>query len=147
MDQLTEKLILQADHWRIMLADVNGRTMEEACGLVGGKDQISRGVFPVTNILHSRSRYRMEPEEQLKIFNQLNENQWELLAIYHSHLNGPPSPSPIDIAEAMYPGVIYLIWFRLNNNWDCRGYLIEKEVVKQALIFVLEDDQSIKQIG
>ena len=119
-----------------MLTDVIGRTTEEACGLIVGVDYTSMEVFPVTNVLHSRSRYRMDPEEQLKIFNQLDENQWDLLAIYHSHLNGPPGPSPIDIAEAMYPGVIHLIWFRLNSNWDCRGYLIEKEDAEQVPIIV-----------
>lgn len=130
-----------------MLADVNGRTMEEACGLVGGKDYTSMAVFPVTNILHSRSRYRMDPEEQIKIFNQLDENQWELLAIYHSHLQGRGDPSSIDIAEAMYPGVIYIIWFRLNTLWECKGYLIDKNIVNQVPILILEDDQTIRQIG
>ena len=147
MDRLIEKLILRPDHWGIMLADVNGRTKEEACGLVGGKDHTSKAVFPVTNILHSRSRYRMDPEEQLKIFNRLDENQWELLAIYHSHLQGPSCPSSIDIIEAMYPGVIYLIWSRLGSEWDCQGYLIDKEIVKQVPIFLVEDDQSSDQIG
>ena len=119
-----------------MLADVNERAMEEACGLVGGKDQTSTAVFPVINILHSPTRYRMDPEEQLRVFNQLDENQWELLAIYHSHPNGPPGPSPIDVAEAMYPGVIYLIWFRQSSQWECRGYLIENGVVDQVQIVV-----------
>jgi proteasome lid subunit RPN8/RPN11 len=131
-----DKLILRPEHWGQMLADVTKRDMEEACGLVGGQDNTSMGVFPATNILHSRTRYRLDPEEQLRIFNQLDENEWELLAIYHSHLNGPPGPSPIDVAEAMYPGVVYLIWFRLEGNWDCRGYLIEKGVVEQVPIFV-----------
>ncbi len=136
MDRLIDKLILRPEHWGKMLADVKERSMEEACGLVGGKDHTSMAVFPVTNLLHSPTRYRMDPEEQLRVFNQLDENQWELLAIYHSHPNGPPGPSPIDIAEAMYPGVIYLIWFRQSSQWECRGYLIENDVVIKVPIVV-----------
>jgi proteasome lid subunit RPN8/RPN11 len=84
----------------------------------------------------------MEPEEQLEIFNRIEENQWELLAIYHSHLQDPSQPSTTDIAEAMYPEVVTLIWSRLNGEWDCRGYRINKGRVKQVPIYLLEDDQS-----
>ena len=126
-----------------MLADVSKRIMEEACGLVGGMDHTSTAVYPIANILHSPSRYRMDPEEQLRVFNHLDENQWELLAIYHSHLNGPAGPSHIDIVEAMYPGVVHLIWFRHNNQWECRGYLIEKMAVEQVPILILGEDQLI----
>lgn len=142
MDSIEEKLYIRAIHWETMLADVIGRNMEEACGLVAGKDQTSNEVYPVTNILHSRVRYRMEPEEQLEIFNRIDENQWELLAIYHSHLQGSSQPSTTDIAEAMYPEVVNLIWARLNGKWDCRGYRINKARVKQVPIYLLEDDRS-----
>jgi proteasome lid subunit RPN8/RPN11 len=145
MDRLIDKLILRSEHWRKMLAHISGRATEESCGLIGGRDGTSLGVFPVTNVFHSLTRYLMDPEEQLKVFNQLEENQWELLAIYHSHLNGLPGPSSIDIAEAMYPGVIHLIWFRFKGNWDCRGFLIENKLVKQVPIIVMDDGKPSNQ--
>jgi hypothetical protein len=64
-----------------MLDDIGKRNLEEACGLVAGVGQTSLAVYPVTNILHSPVRYRMDPEQQLKYFNLIDENQWHLLAI------------------------------------------------------------------
>ena len=123
-----------------MLADINQRRLEEACGLVAGVDQTSYAVYPVTNILHSPIRYRMDPEQQLSYFNQIDDNQWQLLAIYHSHLQGSRSPSQIDVAEAAYPGVIYLIWSHTNGEWNCHGYLIEEGRVDQVPVYLVDDE-------
>jgi proteasome lid subunit RPN8/RPN11 len=140
MDSLEGKLYLRKNHWQLMLNDINQRSMEEACGLVAGVYQTSCAVYPVTNVLHSPVRYRMDPEQQLKYFNQIDENHWQLLAIYHSHLQGPRGPSQLDIAEAAYPGVIYLIWSPTNGEWECQGYLIEEGRVVQVSVNLVEED-------
>jgi len=108
-----------------MRSDVEDRAPEEACGLVAGLDSSSTAVFPITNLLHSQVRYRMDPQGQLAAFQWIDDHDWSLLAIYHSHPQGPHGPSRSDIAETTYPGVIYLIWSRLHRKWDCRGYLIQ----------------------
>ena len=107
--------------------------------MVAGDDQTSCAVYPVMNELHSPVRFRMDPEQQLKYFNQLEAEDWQLLAIYHSHLQGPEEPSAIDIAEAYYPGVIYLIWSNTSGEWDCKGFLIEQGLVKPVSIIRLEE--------
>ena len=140
MDSLGTTLNLRRIHWQMMLDDITERDLEEACGLVAGVDQTSFEVFPVTNMLHSPVRYRMDPEQQLKYFNQIEKNHWDLLAIYHSHPQGLERLSAIDIAEASYQGVIYLIWSQTNGEWNCKGYLIEKELVEKVEIFQMEDE-------
>ena len=142
MDVLKDKLLLRVEHWELMLADILGRNFEEACGLVAGIDQTSCAVYPVTNELHSPVRFRMDPEQQLKYFNQIEDENWQLLAIYHSHLQGPFEPSAIDIAEANYPGVINLIWSNTSGEWDCQGFLIEQGLVKPVSIIRLEEHSS-----
>ncbi len=139
MDNLNDKLYLRKIHWQSMLDDIGKRNLEEACGLVAGVGQTSLAVYPVTNILHSPVRYRMDPEQQLKYFNLIDENQWHLLAIYHSHLQGPYGPSQVDVAEATYPGVIYLIWSPTKGEWDCQGYLIESGRVEQVPVYSIGD--------
>lgn len=138
MDNLSDKLFLLEDHWEMMLADILERNFEEACGLVAGDEQTSCAVFPVINVLHSPVRFRMDPEQQLGYFNQIDNEDWQLLAIYHTHLQGNEQPSPIDIAEANYPGVINLIWSRTSGNWDCQGFLINKGIVERVPIYRLE---------
>ena len=142
MDILNDKVFLRLKHWEQMLADILGRNYEEACGLVAGIEQTSCAVYPVTNDLHSPVRYRMDPEQQLKYLIQIEDEDQQLLAIYHSHLQGPEEPSAIDIAEAFYPGVIYLIWSNTSGEWDCQGFLIEQGLVKPVSIIRLEEHSS-----
>jgi proteasome lid subunit RPN8/RPN11 len=118
------EILLQRSHWQEMLADVTQRELEEACGLVAGKGVTSLAVIPMANVLHSPVRYRLDPQEQFEVFRRIAASGWELLAIYHSHLDGPPWPSPTDIAEATYPEAVYLIWSKIRESWDCRGFLI-----------------------
>lgn len=122
-----------------MLRDVKNREMEEACGLVAGERLTSTKVFPVTNELHSPVRYRLDPQEQLEVLIEIEENDWDLLAIYHSHLRGPDQPSATDVAEAMYPGVIHLIWFPRAAEWVCRGFLIESGKINEVQIIIGDD--------
>jgi proteasome lid subunit RPN8/RPN11 len=133
-------LYLLQTHWQTMLDEVARLDKEEACGIVAGEGQTSRAVFPVINILHSAVRFRMDPEQQLLVFNQIDEKGWELLAIFHSHLQGPSGPSSTDVAEAAYPGVIHLIWFPSGQGWACRGYLIENRTVSEVPIQIVESD-------
>ena len=135
---MISKLYLHEEHWNSMLADILGRTSEEACGIVAGYEGTSCAVFPVTNVLHSPVRFLMDPEEQLDIFNQVRDQDWQLLAIYHSHLLGPEQPSPTDIAEAYYPELVNLIWSNTTGEWICRGFSIQKGRVKPVPVVRLE---------
>lgn len=122
---MNARLHLHREHWNLMLDDILERNSEEACGMVAGVDMTSCAVFPITNVLHSPVRFLMDPEEQLRAFNQIEDQDWQLLAIYHSHLQGPVHPSAIDVAEAYYPEVINLIWSNISGEWNCRGFLIQ----------------------
>jgi proteasome lid subunit RPN8/RPN11 len=121
----TAGLWLPADLWEQMRADVQARLPQEACGLVGGLQRRALQVYPVANALHSPVRYRMKPEDQIRIFLDLEKLGWDLLAIYHSHPAGPGQPSPTDLAEAAYPESVHLIWFPQAGEWTCRGFLIQ----------------------
>jgi len=94
----------------------------EACGLVGGRPGVLQVVYPVTNSLQSRSRYRMDGQEQLAAFLDIESAGLALLAIYHSHPTGPQTLSDIDREELRYPDLLQLVWFIAENAWTCRAY-------------------------
>ncbi len=133
MDPL-ECLWLLPEHWEQMAEDVTRRVPEEACGLVAGQNGHSLAVYPVENILHSIMRFRMHPEQQVKVYFEILAKGWDLAAIYHSHPAGPPSPSPTDIAEAAYPEAVTLIWFPGQEAWGCRGYRIWETQVAEVAV-------------
>jgi proteasome lid subunit RPN8/RPN11 len=124
MNNLSKGIYLNTEHWAQMEADVSIKAPEEACGIVVGEGNHSRLVIQVTNILHSRSRFRMEPKEQLNAFLLAEEKKMDILAVYHSHPQGINKPSTTDLAELTFPGIIYLIWFIDAKKWKCRGYLM-----------------------
>ena len=92
-----------------MIAHVRAGLPNEACGLLGGLNSRVCKVYPVENVDHSPVHYTMHPTIQVRTMVAIEEVGWELLSIYHSHPNGPATPSATDVARAYYPEVVYII--------------------------------------
>jgi len=128
VDALVEGLIIPEIYWQEMASHVQSCLPEEACGLAGGqfRDQLARVevTIPVVNQLHSPVRFRMDPAGQLKAFLVLEERGLDLVAIFHSHPTGPELPSPTDLADFYYPGVLNLIFSPLKESsaWQLRAF-------------------------
>ena len=112
---------LKYEHYLAMRVHVAAEAPLEACGLVAGAAGTSTAVFPVTNVLHSPVRFRMAPDEQVRALLAIEAAGETLLAIYHSHPAGPPSPSPRDKAAAAYD-VVYLVWSPVGAAWLVRAF-------------------------
>ena len=119
-----------------MVADVSTRAPLEACGLIAGRGNTCLAVYPLSNILQSPTRYQIDPQEQFQTFQLIEENGWDLLAIYHSHPLGPASLSPSDIAEAFYPQAVYLVWYPNEGAWNCRGFRVHRQSIEEISIIV-----------
>ncbi|MBK8904384.1 MAG: M67 family metallopeptidase [Anaerolineaceae bacterium] len=83
----------------------------EGCGLLAGDEETGgvTAVYPIENSLHSPTAYEMDPTQQIQAMLDLETHGWQLLAIYHSHPQGPEVPSATDVALAMYPDAMYVI--------------------------------------
>ncbi|MEI7988438.1 MAG: M67 family metallopeptidase [Chloroflexota bacterium] len=127
-------------HWEKMRNHVISiGSCEESCGILAGINNRSTFVFPATNILHSPGQFQIDPREQLTIFKELDQNGWDLMAIYHSHPNGSSYPSDQDVNEAFYPEAINLIWSFQSSEWDCRAYKIIDNRINNAQIVLLNE--------
>lgn len=87
---------------------------EEVCGVLAGEygDERSRVVaaHPTANVAdHPRTRYRLDPEELLATVESVESAGNEVVGFYHSHPNGPASPSATDAARATWTGYSYVI--------------------------------------
>lgn len=99
-------LILPQARFDEMLAHLRSDRTQEMCGLLAGTDNRVLRVLPVPNSLRSPWAYRMDGPEFVAAMQACD---FEPLAIFHSHLAGPPTPSPTDVAEATYPDSVYVI--------------------------------------
>lgn len=117
-------LFLTNAHLAEMIGHVDSHAPLEACGLLAGRNSRVEAVIPIANAEKSPTRFRMDPLEQLRAFEWMDEHGLDLLGIFHSHPTGPEAASPTDIAEASYP-VIHVVLSRRNRTWRARGFRIE----------------------
>ena len=92
-----------------MLAHVQAEYPLEACGILAGRAGRVMHLYAIENSLRSPTAYRMDPQQQLMAMLDIEEQAWEMAAIYHSHPRGPETPSPTDVAQAYYPDAIQVI--------------------------------------
>jgi [CysO sulfur-carrier protein]-S-L-cysteine hydrolase len=126
-----ETLYLKNDHREQILQHLEECLPEEGCGFVGGCAGQAGVVLAVENELHSPVRFRMDPIDQLEKMIWLEDQNLEILAIFHSHPAGPEFPSPTDLAEFAYPGTITLICSKASGKWSVRGFQIEGQTYRE----------------
>ena len=80
----------------------------EACGLLVGRETVDRFI-PMKNISPHAQQFEMDPAELISTLRGLRETGEELIAIFHSHPNGPAEPSKTDVERAYYPEAAHLI--------------------------------------
>jgi proteasome lid subunit RPN8/RPN11 len=139
LDPETEPLLLTPTDAGRILAHVQAEWPLEACGLLGGMGRRVLQVYPVRNELASPVRYRVHPEDLIRVVQELESRGWELVGIYHSHPHGPPVPSPTDVAEAYYPESVYLIAAPVQGEWRLRAFRIVNGQVREVPIRLVED--------
>ena len=130
-------LSIRTVDWNRMRAHVESELPHEACGLLGGRDNLVEEVIPVENVLASQIRFRMDPKGQIRGMFHLEEMGLDLIALYHSHPVNSPEPSEIDLAEWQHGKIYNLIWSRHPSGWACRNYILEGKQFKPAGLSIL----------
>jgi len=92
-----------------MLMQARAEAPNECCGLLLGRGDIVEEVFPGRNMHMSPKTYEMDPHDQLRAFQKMDERGWELVGIFHSHPATEAYPSKTDRAKALYPDARYVI--------------------------------------
>lgn len=103
------RLVLQRPFYNQILSHLQAEYPLEACGILAGHGGKIVQLYPITNKLQSPTAFEMDPQQQLAAMLAIEENGWEMTAVYHSHPQGPQTPSATDMAQAYYPNVIQLI--------------------------------------
>lgn len=108
----------------------------EACGLMIGRShagsKLVEEAWRVKNVLNSSSRYQLDPEEQLKIFQEADSRGKDVVGVYHSHPFWEAYFSEIDRSLALYPSFSYLIYSVRDGQFRSFAYagssLVEEEL-------------------
>jgi len=102
----------------------------ECCGVLSGKDGIVKKAYEVQNEEGSSVRYLMSPREQLKVFEEMEKESIDMIAIYHSHPHTISFPSETDVKLAFYPEVAsVIISLKGERNPVVKAFRIGKEAI------------------
>lgn len=121
-----------------IVAQARAEAPDECCGLVGTRDGEAVRLMKLRNAAASPLRYEIDPKDQLRAFDELDEAGLDLGIIYHSHTRSAPEPSQTDINLARYPDSLYLIVGVAGPENDVRLWRIADGQVAQAPFEVVE---------
>jgi proteasome lid subunit RPN8/RPN11 len=113
----------------------------ECCGIVAvvsesdGTRTATR-VYRAKNVHASALKFEIDPIEQLKLTTAIEDEGWEIGAIYHSHVRSPPRPSQTDISFAAGLGEIEWIIVGLvaGAEPEVRSYMIADGTIEEVPI-------------
>ena len=105
---------------------------DECCGIVASRDGEAVRVERARNAAASPLRYEVDPRDQFRIQERIEDEALELGAIYHSHTRSEPYPSQTDINLALtpdgrhelWPGTLYVIVGVAGEQAVVRAYEI-----------------------
>jgi proteasome lid subunit RPN8/RPN11 len=72
----------------------------------------------------------MAPQDQLKVFEEMEKESIDMIAVYHSHPHTIPFPSETDVKFAFYPEVAsIIISLKEEQNPVVKAFRIGKEAI------------------
>jgi [CysO sulfur-carrier protein]-S-L-cysteine hydrolase len=115
-----------------MVAHAREDAPNECCGMVASRDGQAIRVERARNAAASPLRYEVDPRDQFRIQERIEDEALELGAIYHSHTRSEPYPSQTDInlaltpdgRDELWPGTLYVIVGVADEQAQVRAYEI-----------------------
>jgi [CysO sulfur-carrier protein]-S-L-cysteine hydrolase len=109
----------------------------ECCGLISGADGRAAKVHRARNSEASPFRYVVDPQDQLRIMEEIEADGQELVGIYHSHTKSEAYPSQTDVNLADgWPDPLYLICSLASEEPDLRAFAIREGRIEEVSLEV-----------
>ena len=121
-----------------MVAHARAEAPDECCGMIASRNGEAVQVYEAENAEHSPVKYVVEPRDQIRIQNAIDEAGLDLGAIYHSHTKTEPYPSQTDINLARnWPDPLYVIVGVAGEEADVRAFKIVDGGVEETPLEVV----------
>lgn len=121
-----------------MVAHCRAEHPVEACGILAGprSGDVPDRIITMVNADRSREAYRFDPDQQLAVFQDMQDNGERPVVIYHSHTASQAYPSKLDIQHAAVPDAHWVIVStRPKAPLDVRSFrIVNGEVVEEPLV-------------
>ena len=114
----------------------------EACGLIlghteEGEDEIvfiCRDLRRARNLSDNPYRFKLSPEDFMKIQDEADKLGLEIIGVYHTHPDHPPIASQFDLESAI-DGLFYIIMsVHHGKPGDSKGWILDAEGEKRKFV-------------
>lgn len=109
----------------------------EGCGLLAGDPSGVQRVYCLENVEASPVSYTIDPQGHFRALQDAEQNGWELLGAFHSHVNAPAYPSPTDVADAAEPDWLWVVMGPMRESPELRAYRIRDGEIAEEELTVL----------
>ncbi len=93
--------------------------------------------FEMRNEEQSSVRYSISPQEQMRVFENLEKESLEMIGIYHSHTHTQAYPSETDVKMAFYPDISSIIISLKDEIPVVKAFRIKKDEIDTEEIQVI----------
>jgi proteasome lid subunit RPN8/RPN11 len=134
-------LLIRADLVDAMIAHARADHPDEACGVLAGPEGSQRPErhIAMVNAERSPTFYRLDAQEQLKVWRSMEDAGEVPVVIYHSHTATEAYPSRTDVSLAAEPDAHYvLVGTRDPDHHELRSYRIVDGVVTEEPVEIVE---------
>lgn len=100
---------LDSDTYADLIEHARSDAPYEVCGLLAGRDGALTRRYRIPNASRSMTFYNMDSKALLAAMTEIDDNDWDVLGIYHSHTHTEAYPSATDVELAFYSDAVYLI--------------------------------------
>ncbi len=115
----------------------------ECCGILAGKESLVQKAFALENAEKSPVRFSIAPQDQLKVFLEMDKDSMEMLAIYHSHPRTIPFPSETDVAMNAYPELTsIIISLKEIDNPVMKAFQIDHEAIYLKEVEIVDEKEA-----
>lgn len=105
---------------------------DECCGIIAAKDGVPTRLFAMTNAERSPTGFVFDPQEQLRVWRDMDDADEELYVVYHSHTMTEAYPSRTDVRwSANTPGAHWLLVSTRSDEDEVRSFTIDGDTITE----------------
>ena len=121
-----QKIILSTSHLEILTNHAESERPNEACALLFGKEDTVTEIFLTKNTENSPVNFTISNEQLIEGYKRAEEQNVEVIGIFHSHPNSEAVPSKTDEKFMEANPVAWIIYSGTENKF--RAYTLESKI-------------------